>query len=199
MYLAIVHSLAGGFGDTLTALGMDVPVLSRLLAGTTASVKTELDQTDTAFQELYDKLNEGTITNEQFESSIQPVLERFGEINGLSTPVTDSFDSIANALSSIDWRSAEDRDEAFTKIKEAGKAASDSVEDFYTNMDTMLKAYRDAAEDEDTKLLYSQMIAGNETYRNSQLADIKEKTAGLYGQIQDDIILKMGTVADAVS
>lgn len=113
--------------------------------------------------------------------------------------MTDSFDSIANALSSIDWRSAEDRDEAFTKIKEAGKAASDSVEDFYTNMDTMLKAYRDAAEDEDTKLLYSQMIAGNETYRNSQLADIKEKTAGLYGQIQDDIILKMGTVADAVS
>ena len=197
----IIMALAGGLGDTLQVLGVEVPEAITLITGTTSEMREALDGLNKKVAELKDSYDKGKISAKEFGDRSIEYAQEYAKINGIVDSSEEALSKYGDTLKSvgrINWENKDAVEEAFVNIRTATKNATSSVNEYCDQLIKELTRLKDNEKDPAKKLDYVALINGTEAYRTQQLDRIKTQAGEFIGSVREDLALKLGNTFETL-
>lgn len=192
----IIQSIAGGFGDTLKALGYDIPDVMALVNGTTADMEKNLEEWHEKVKRVSEQFDNHSISIEEYSQKIVDLAGEYSNIMGFTDPIADAFADVKQSIKDgINWENADLRNSAFEKISAASDTALSAVDEMCRGLKSQFELLKQNAESEEDRLAFEKIIAGTDAYRESERKKVAAAVSELSEKIQDDLILKLNDVS----
>ncbi len=191
----IIQSIAGGFGDTLTALGIDIPEVMALVNGTTADMEKNLEDWHDKVKSISEQFDNHSISVDEYSQQIINLTDDYRNIMGITDPIKDAFADVNQSIKDgINWENEDLKNSAFEKISAASDTALSAVDEMCGDLKSKFELLKQNAESKEDGLAFEKIIAGTEAYRESERKKVATAVSELSEKIQNDLILKMDDV-----
>ena len=196
VYENVVRAVSGSLYDALTDAGVYVPELLDVLRNVKGEVDTTFESLQGAYQGLANEYAEGKISASEYQTSLTELANKMSELIGYTDPVAQSFANVSGELKGINWENEDQKNNAFTIIKNAAEEASASVDDAYKTINDNIQTMRGWSDDPVFQDALTSIFMANEATRESQRNQIAQNLQGLFDNIQNDIVDKTQNVID---
>ncbi len=199
IYDNIVLAIGGSFGDALQRAGKSIPEILSALRAIKGEGENTLASLQTRLSQLYDDVDSGKITNEDFAIQLRDIKTQMDNLTGTTDETVNTFGSLKDSMRDISWDSEEEKSNFFAQVTEASQNAKESVNQSYDSISQSLESFKSLTTDSSMKKLVDEMISINESDRQAQLASIDNQLSELFDAVQKDMIEKTQKVQDDAS
>lgn len=207
-YNVIVEGLAGGFNDTLEAIGVSSPELIALIKRVRDGMTENIDAIQEEINQLDESYNNGEISAEEYYNRYGELVAQLSNTKVDTTQIDqagDSFDNLKGKVNISEW--IKDGQLDTSAVDETFKQLSQIFSDTKTNVETetdgikqSLQSFYDEAlaqgipESDLTDLAAA--IAGTDTEREMQLGELTQYFTNVTNTIQNGLIEKIPEIAE---
>lgn len=197
VYGNIVDALAGSIGATMLANGANLTEVLTMLGSIKQQGKEKLSSMVDEMNDLQAGLEAGTIGLDEYQTRVNALVQSMSEMAGLNTSAaTDVFADLEGQIGNIDWEDDNKVSEFFESVTASTSEAKASVTEAweaYREYWELMKSWTDDAE----YLAYiDNQLEQSDIYMALEINEIDRQVAELFDALQEDIILKLGTLTD---
>lgn len=202
IYDSIYTACSGGFSDALESAGITTEQLLKLTALTATGMNEDAADILQQMTDVTNSYKDGKITQDEYTEKLSSLQGKYNDIMGVTDDATQATSNFADSLehlNDIDWENENQRNEAFSKIKDSASGAKDSINEYYDNLKeniTLLRDKYDKGSDEWN--LYDKALGATETARNEALENVNTQVNDFFGKVQENLITEMGNMQDEI-
>lgn len=201
-YQSITTALIGSFGQSLEAMGHDVPETVAMFREVYTEAKGELGKLELTIADLNKQYENGALTSEEYATKLTGLTDEYRDLLGLDLPkFTDDLHGLKDGL---DWSDLEKDgmldskkvDAFFSGISKTAGDATKEVNKYFDDIKESLNNAKSWSDDPAYKLKIDELLALNEEARGEQLGKVNAGLTDIFDTLQGDLVAKIETVAD---